>query len=210
MESFVYCWTDHKTQKLYVGSHKGNLDDGYVCSSKYMLQEYKVRPHDFTRQIIAVGDAYTIRKFESFILKTVNAKTNECFYNKHENDGLFFDGWKKGEFTEEHKHNMSISASKRKRSPEHIKKLHDGRRGTKNSLEHNQALLRARKGVSMNPEAIKRAKLSRMQNNDTKALASHAGKISAEKYKLDSVRQQKHSERMKLWWEERKNKKDIE
>ena len=69
MESFVYCWTDHKTQKLYVGSHKGNLDDGYVCSSKYMLQEYKVRPHDFTRQIIAVGNAYTIRKFESFILK---------------------------------------------------------------------------------------------------------------------------------------------
>jgi hypothetical protein len=49
-----------------------------------------------------------------------------------------------------------------------------------------------------------------MQNNDTKALASYAGKISAEKYKSDSVRQQKHSERMKLWWEERKNKKDIE
>jgi hypothetical protein len=32
-DSFVYCWTDHKTGMLYVGSHKGTIDDGYVCSS---------------------------------------------------------------------------------------------------------------------------------------------------------------------------------
>jgi len=209
MEAFVYCWTDYKTKKLYVGSHKGSLDDGYVCSSKYMLQEYKSRPQDFTRQIIAKGKIEDIRKFETIILKKVNARTNDIFYNKHENDGLYFDGWKKGEFTEQHRLNMSISASKRKRSSEHIKKLHNGRRGKKNSLEHNQALSRSRKGVPMDPKAIEKAKLTRMQNNDTKALASHAGKISAQKYKSDLMRQQKHSERMKLWWKERKDRKDI-
>lgn len=37
-ESFVYCWTDHKRSKLYIGYHKGSPDDGYVCSSKRMLK----------------------------------------------------------------------------------------------------------------------------------------------------------------------------
>ncbi len=26
-EAFVYCWTDHKNKMLYVGSHKGSIDD---------------------------------------------------------------------------------------------------------------------------------------------------------------------------------------
>ena len=39
-EAFVYCWTDHKTNKIYIGSHKGDVNDGYVCSSKYMMEEY--------------------------------------------------------------------------------------------------------------------------------------------------------------------------
>ena len=36
-EAFVYCWTDHKTNKLYVGVHKGSINDGYICSSKYTI-----------------------------------------------------------------------------------------------------------------------------------------------------------------------------
>ena len=52
-EAFVYCWTDNLTNILYVGSHKGTEDDGYVCSSKYMMKEYKSRPdkhNDETRK----------------------------------------------------------------------------------------------------------------------------------------------------------------
>ena len=89
-EAFVYCWTDHKTNKLYVGSRKGTRDDGYVCSSKYMMQEYKKRPHDFTRQIVAEGRFDDIRKLEEVILKTVNAKEDDNFYNQHNNDGKFY------------------------------------------------------------------------------------------------------------------------
>jgi len=89
MEAFVYCWTDHKNNMLYVGSHKGTPVDGYVCSSKYMLEQYKVRPQDFTRQIIAEGLFSDIRKLESVILKSVNARTNESFYNQSNNDANF-------------------------------------------------------------------------------------------------------------------------
>lgn len=43
MEAFVYVWTDTGTNKIYVGVHKGDSNDGYVCSSKYMKAEYKKR-----------------------------------------------------------------------------------------------------------------------------------------------------------------------
>lgn len=45
-ESFVYCWTDTKRNMLYVGKHKGDINDGYICSSKYFLSEYKNKTYD--------------------------------------------------------------------------------------------------------------------------------------------------------------------
>jgi hypothetical protein len=86
-ESFVYCWTDHKTNKLYVGVHKGTQTDGYVCSSKKMLEEYNTRPHDFSRQIIANGPYQEMISLETAILRAANASKNPDFYNKHNNNG---------------------------------------------------------------------------------------------------------------------------
>lgn len=63
MEAFVYVWTDKITNKLYVGVHKGTLDDGYICSSKHMLKEYTQRPETFSRQIIAHGTWDDMRVF---------------------------------------------------------------------------------------------------------------------------------------------------
>lgn len=88
-EAFVYCWTDHKTNKLYVGWHKGNTDDGYICSSKIMLEEYKNRSNDFTRQILASGNTDDMINFESKILISVNAAKDNMFYNMHNNNGKF-------------------------------------------------------------------------------------------------------------------------
>lgn len=81
MEAFVYVWTDHRDNKLYVGSHKGTEDDGYVCTSKLMLEEYKERPGDFTRQVIAHGKTEDIRGLEYTILRSANASRDKSFYN---------------------------------------------------------------------------------------------------------------------------------
>lgn len=51
---FVYIWRDKKHNRYYVGSHWGTIDDGYVCSSPWMLQAYKLRPRDFKRRIIKI------------------------------------------------------------------------------------------------------------------------------------------------------------
>lgn len=50
-EAFLYCWTDLVNHKLYVGVHKGIQNDGYICSSKKMLEEYNKRQEDFKRKI---------------------------------------------------------------------------------------------------------------------------------------------------------------
>lgn len=59
------------------------------------MKEYKQRPQDFSRQIVAIGKHADIRKLEAKILQSVNAKNNEDFYNKHNNDGFYFDGREK-------------------------------------------------------------------------------------------------------------------
>lgn len=112
MEAFLYCWTDHKNDMVYVGYHKGHIDDGYICSSKSMLSEYKLRPNDFTRQIIARGSVPDIISLETSILKSANAASNSSFYNKHNNNGVF----NVNGHTDETKLKMSNSAKGRSRS----------------------------------------------------------------------------------------------
>jgi hypothetical protein len=89
MEAFVYTWTDMKTNKLYVGWHKGSVDDGYICSSKVMLEEYRKRPYDFNREIVATGSTRDMISLESAILRSEKVATNEQYYNMHENNGKF-------------------------------------------------------------------------------------------------------------------------
>lgn len=52
MSGFIYIWFDRKHKRYYVGSHWGSENDGYICSSTWMLQAYKRRPQDFRRRIL--------------------------------------------------------------------------------------------------------------------------------------------------------------
>ena len=49
---FVYIWRDRKHKRYYVGCHWGRENDGYICSSSWMNQAYKIRPQDFKRRIL--------------------------------------------------------------------------------------------------------------------------------------------------------------
>jgi hypothetical protein len=59
MTGFIYIWRDKKKNRYYVGSHWGAEDDGYVCSSTWMLQAYEKRPEDFRRRILERFDDRT-------------------------------------------------------------------------------------------------------------------------------------------------------
>jgi lipocalin len=157
MEAFVYCWTDHKTQKLYIGYHKGTLDDGYVCSSKLMNEQYQIRPEDFTRQIIAEGNMNDIRSLEEKLLIAVDARNNPEYYNQHNGNGEFYN---KGH-SESTKQKLALAGKSRIHSEETRRKMsvsHTGKKRKTTSYEIRQKISNSRKGQS--PSVSTRQKLS--------------------------------------------------
>lgn len=168
MGAFVYCWTDKKTNMLYVGSHKGSTDDGYICSSKYMLAEYNKRPEDFSRQIVAEGTHVQMRTLESKILIADNAAMNESYYNMHNNNGKYIlkkhtketklkiSQSEKGKIVSEEsklKMRMSKLGEKNNRfglklSEETKKKMSDSAKGRVFSSTHRENLSKNKKGRS--------------------------------------------------------------
>lgn len=102
---------------------------------------------------------------------------------------------------------MAKAKRGRKISTEHAKALHNGRKNSKNSKEHNEAILKAKLGVALSTEHKNKISKKRKENPEVKLLASKAGKISSDKYKSDPERQKAHSERMKLWWKQRKEER---
>lgn len=123
---------------LYVGTHKGTPDDGYICSSKILLEEYKKRPNDFSREILAFGTYNEMIKFETAILKAANAAKDPKFYNMHNGDGRFYN---KGH-SEETKTKLKIARNKRTDKPRLGKKLSEEGR-LKASLRGKQRQLTA-------------------------------------------------------------------
>ena len=111
--NFTYVWTDHKTNKLYVGVHKGETTDGYISSGKLFLSEYNLRPKDFTRKIVATGTYEDMVSLETAILKSVNAAKDPLFYNGHNSDGKFYN---KGH-TEETKAKLKVARNNRTDKP---------------------------------------------------------------------------------------------
>ena len=96
---FVYIWRDKKHNRYYIGCHWGHVDDGYVCSSNWMLQAYKIRPQDFHRRILATGIKTRKETFQKELyffgmIKQHEVKTR--YYNLHITNNL---SWHQNEET---------------------------------------------------------------------------------------------------------------
>ena len=140
--AFVYCWTDHANQKLYVGVHKGSPDDGYISSGKLMLDEYKRRPGDFSRQIIAQGSWDDCIALETKILKAEDAGRNPNYYNMHNGNGQYYN---KGH-TQAAKEKMKAKRATQIITEEHKAKIGAAHKGMKRSIETRKKMSDAHKG----------------------------------------------------------------
>ncbi len=81
---FIYEWYDAKTDKKYIGSHWGTVDDGYICSSKWMRNAYRRRPNDFKRKIIVDGiqSKNELLQKENSYLRRINVNNlGKKYYN---------------------------------------------------------------------------------------------------------------------------------
>lgn len=113
---FVYKWYDTKTDMYYIGSHKGDVNDGYKGSGKLFKKAYSERPSDFFREILYVGEEYCL--YEEVILTYLNARDDEQSYNlKNKALGAGF------KHTEESKRKISEAGMGRKMSDKSRKAL---------------------------------------------------------------------------------------
>jgi hypothetical protein len=117
----VYRWRDSSNGMYYIGSHRGTSDDGYICSSKYMMSAYKKRPDCFSREILYTGKDFV--ELEDLMLKTLDAGNDESSYNLVSFGSFNVTGLKRTketrkkqsevrmgmQFSEEHKANISKS-----------------------------------------------------------------------------------------------------
>ena len=83
-EAFVYIWRNAKTNKYYIGSHKGTIDDGYTHSSNYLPdfpQGSKVIPDHYTRRILAYGTLSEMQALEDKLQLNRKEKCWNRYYN---------------------------------------------------------------------------------------------------------------------------------
>lgn len=177
--SFVYSWSDHKTAKVYVGVHKGHEKDGYICSSKYMIKEYKQRPEDFTRQIIAKGDWKNCIVFEKKINQQLIKNTNTT-YNRHAFPAII----NNEEVRKIIGQKVSLKIKGRIVPLEVGQAISKAKKGVKLSKEHCEALSRAQKGRKDSPERIAKRSLALKGVNKSPKSEETKAKISLTVKKL--------------------------
>lgn len=80
---FIYEWTNTTNGMKYIGSHKGNIDDGYTGSGKRFLNAIKKYGiSTFTRSIIEyVHDENMLLEREQYHLDINNCAHNKKYYN---------------------------------------------------------------------------------------------------------------------------------
>lgn len=155
---FVYIWYDKKMNRFYIGCHWGHINDGYICSSKWMRNAHKRRPTDFRRKILTanITDRSELLEVEFkwlSMIKESELKTKYYNLSKHH-----FAHWstrpdaksiakKSGDSRRgkspnndpqmliERGKKISAKAKGRKFSPEHKEKLRQAKLGKKHSLE---------------------------------------------------------------------------
>lgn len=83
--SFIYQWYDKVLNKFYIGSHYGEVNDGYLFGGIDIKKEYKKRPNDFERKILSyhlVLEYSELRRIEKEYLIKYDVENNDSFYNK--------------------------------------------------------------------------------------------------------------------------------
>lgn len=165
---FVYIWFDRKHKRYYVGAHWGKENDGYICSSPWMIKAYKRRPLDFKRRILE--RIYSNRK-DTFIAeeKYLDSIKQEEFGKKYYNLRNIKGHWSTDEEkTKSLKQKISETATRNAQDPVYREKYLAG--------------LATRDNKSSDPEVREKRRQSMMGKNVGKD-NSKAIRISAEKRK---------------------------
>lgn len=128
---------------MYIGSHCGTENDGYISSSNYFNPIYEKNPEDFERTIIYYGDSrLDVIEREQELLCEIDAANSKLYYNLHNYSGK---GWS-------HHDNPDLAKIYYKRISEARKGKPSPHKGKNIWREHNRHNLRIDTWLVRDPE----------------------------------------------------------
>ena len=88
-EAYLYKITVNHTGKIYIGWHLGKADGSYLHSCKNKVFQKDFAKNDNTYEILDYGTATEMATKENEMLKEVDAKNNENYYNGSNGGGIY-------------------------------------------------------------------------------------------------------------------------
>ena len=167
---FVYIWYDKKYKRYYIGSHWGTTEDGYICSSKWMLNSRKRRTDDFKRRILKiVTDRKTLLDEEYDWLQLIpHEQLGKGYYN----------------LTNHHNRHWSTDPIRSKSVGEKISKANKGKSWNKGRSHWNKGRspsLETRKKIS---DTLKGRPIGYIRTEDTRKKISENNKRAQREHKI--------------------------
>ena len=187
---FIYEWYDLKTDRKYIGSHWGYVDDGYICSSKWMRNAYKRRPKDFKRRIIItqIHCKKELLKTEDRILRKIKKEDlGKKYYNLKNNAQGIHD---------------------KPHNEETKRKIGDAQIGSKNHMFGKLHTEESRKKISLAGTGRVLSQITRQKISDTRKSRIKSGQliISGHKHTEESINKIKEKRSIQIFSKESKNK----
>lgn len=105
-EAFVYIWKNITDIKEYIGYHKGDKNDGYICSSlnKQFWIDYENEEKEWKRSIIFEGSSNECLEYEQKLLHSLDL-SEDRYYNNGRGATIIF--------TDEVREKMSLTHTER-------------------------------------------------------------------------------------------------
>lgn len=156
-EAFVYKWTNLSEGKIYIGYHKGKIDDGYICSSKSQdfWDDFKDDNIKWERKILFKGSVEECVNKEVELLRQLDIKSDFVYNNACGGKIIF---------TREVREKISLASKGRKISEETRQKMKDAW----NKRLQDKSYVHHRKNQSLSDETRKKMSIALMGNINSK------------------------------------------
>jgi hypothetical protein len=183
MTGFVYIWHDKKHNRYYIGSHWGAENDGYICSSHWMLRAYSRRPQDFKRRIIKRNiqtkiEVFSIEQYFLSMIKKEEIKTRYYNLNTTNAKNHWFGNEERTKTVSE---KISIALTGRKQSKETKQKRSTSLQGHSVSEHTRQRASETHKNKILSEETLEKLKPTQFKKGQ---IAHNKGKEADEETKL--------------------------
>lgn len=161
---------DKKRKMFYIGCHWGTEDDGYICSSNWMLKTYKRRPETFKRRVVIRGLADKPTMFAEELRLLSKIKPHEVktrYYNFHIRERLHWSAGPNAK-TIAQKSGEARRGRKLKVEPDRGAKISAAKKGKPLTEAHKAALSVAKKGSTLSAEHRQKISTSLKANANKK------------------------------------------